>query len=65
MVTLCGMGDCLPQEKVAGAERGPGTRLEGEARIDIGELREVLPMYLVPTPPLRTLNNKKIFENLF
>ena len=40
----CGMGDCFPQEKVAGAERGPEGRQPGEpARIEMGELREGLP----------------------
>ena len=32
----CGIGDCLPQEKVAGAERGPDTG-EGEGRTESGE----------------------------
>ena len=32
----CGIGDCLPQVKVAGAERGPDTG-EGEGRTERGE----------------------------
>ena len=52
-----GIGDCAPQEKVAGADSGPDERREpplavkpaGEARIEMGELRLVL---IVPPFPL-------------
>ena len=60
-----GIGECAPQENVAGADRGPEEWIKpllpleepplgDEARIDIGELRLVLmALWLLANPAIR------------